>query len=508
MHTQHAPLSGRPLKLTALASLTCVVLLSGCAVTPTPFTEQERQASVTDDRQAIFGSQDAIAAPVTLQEAMARALKYNLDYRLKLMEEALAQRQLDLSNIDMLPRLTLAAGYSARNNDNASSSQNVVTGEQSLVPSISSEKQGTKADLGLSWNVLDFGVSYYAARQQSDRLLVLQQRKRKVAQQLMQQVREAWWQAVGAQQLQGRVDKLLADSQSALEDAKQVEQQKLRSPLDSLNYRRQLLDVIRQMNLVRNALLQAKPRLASIMNLAPGKPFDVAAPGELQAPTVSLPLDKMEDMALLNRPELVEARYNERISATETRKALAKLLPGLEFSLGEHYDSNKFLVNNSWSDAGLRVSWNLLNLFSAKEIRGAADAQLAVAKAQRQAVGMAVLTQVNVAYIDLQSRMRQFQLEKDLNTVEQGIVEQTRNAVSNGAQARLQGILVEASAVFSTLRLYQSFGELQNAYGQMGASLGLDPLPGSANGQDLPALADAFKGSENQWQGTVAGATP
>ncbi|RBH47265.1 TolC family protein, partial [Pseudomonas sp. MWU13-2860] len=227
--------------------------------------------------------------------------------------------------------------------------------------SISSEKRSRTADLNLSWNVLDFGVSYYTAQQQSDRMLILQQRKRKVAQQLMQQVREAWWQAVGAQQLESRIDALLAETNRALEDARQVEKQKLRAPLEALNYRRQLLDVIRQMGMIRNALAQAKPKLAAIMNVQPGTDFKVAVPQGLPSPALGLKLGQMEEMALLNRPELNEARYNERISVTETRKAIAKLLPGLEFSIGQNYDSNKFLVNNSWSDAGLRVSWNLLN---------------------------------------------------------------------------------------------------------------------------------------------------
>ena len=34
-------------------------------------------------------------------------------------------------------------------------------------------------DLGLSWNVLDFGVSYYQSKQNADRLLVAQERRRK-----------------------------------------------------------------------------------------------------------------------------------------------------------------------------------------------------------------------------------------------------------------------------------------------------------------------------------------
>ncbi|AXE35054.1 transporter [Chromobacterium phragmitis] len=491
-----------------LIPLILALVLAGCAATPQPLSLAERQATLAADRQLMFGSQEALTAPVTLQEAMARALKYNLDYRVKLMEEALSQRQLDLTSLDMLPKLALAAGYTARNKDNASSSQNVATGEQSLVPSISSEKRDRTADLNLSWNVLDFGVSYFSSRQQADRVLILEQRKRKVAQQLMQQVREAWWQAAGAQRLQGRVDDLLKDAQSALEDARQVEKQKLRAPLDALNYRRQLLDVIRQMTAVRNALSQAKPRLAAIMNVSPGQDFQVAAPADMPVPALGLDVDRMEEMALLNRPEVVEAQYSSRISALETRKAIAKLLPGLEFSVGQHYDSNKFLVNNSWSDAGLRISWNLLNLFSAGAITRAADAQKRVGEAQRLALNMAVLTQVHVAYLDFNGKTRQYELERELNGVDQAIYQQTRNAVESGASARLQGILADANAVFSTLRLYQSYGDLQNAYGLMGASLGLDPLPATTRGYDLASLSQALKGAETQWQGEVSGGKP
>lgn len=477
-----------------LLPVAVALLLSGCMVKPHPVSLQERQATAAADKQTLFGSQEKISAPVTLENAMARALKYNMDYRVKLMEEAMGQRQLDVANLDMLPKLAASAGYTARDKDNASSSQNIATGEQSLAPSISTEKQDRMADLSLSWNVLDFGVSYYTAQQQADRVLILEQRKRRVGQQLVQQVREAWWQAAGAQQLQGRIDTLLAQAQSALEDAREVESLKLRSPLEALNYQRQLLDVIRQLTAVRSALAQAKPRLAALMNISPGLDFSVAVSDDMPVPKLGIPVDKMEDIALLNRPEMVEANYSQRISALETRKAIAKLLPGIELSVGQSYDSNKFLTNNAWGYAGLRVSWNLLNLFNAGPITKAAEAEKQVNDAQRLALSMAVLTQVNIAWLDYEGKTKQFELERQLNTVDQTIYEQTRHAVESGASARLQGILADANAVYSSLRLYQSYGALQNAYGQMGASLGLDPLPEDTRGYDISSLDQAFKG--------------
>lgn len=59
----------------------------------------------------MYTDQEPLNGPLTLHQAMARAVKYNLEGRLKIMEEALAKRQLDLASFDMLPRMALSAGY-------------------------------------------------------------------------------------------------------------------------------------------------------------------------------------------------------------------------------------------------------------------------------------------------------------------------------------------------------------------------------------------------------------
>lgn len=480
------------------------LLLSACAITPEPLGMGERNQALPTERAALVRDQEALSGAVTLDEAIARALKYNLDYRLKLMEEALAQRQLDLARADLLPKLTAAAGYYGRNNENGSSSQDLATGQQSLVPSTSTDKEHGTSDLTLSWNVLDFGVSYYQGRQTADRTLVAQERRRKTVHLVMQQVRQAYWQAVGAQLLENKTGPVLAQARQALADSRKIENERLQSPLDTLNYQRQLLDIIRQLEAINDELSQAKPRLASLMNLEPGKPFTLAIPSGLDAPQLKLSIEKMEETALLRRPELMEARYNERIGVLETKKALARLLPGLEFSLGAHYDTNSFLVNSSWRDAGLRVSWNLMNVLNASTIRGAAEAQREIATSQRLALSMAVLTQTHVAYRDYTGRVRQYELSNEMDKVEQRILEHTRNATKSDAQGKLQEVRAAASALMSELRLYQSYGALQGAYGQVLATLGLDPLPESLPSHDLSAVRDAVRGMEARWAGELS----
>ncbi|MDO1530355.1 TolC family protein [Fulvimonas sp. R45] len=482
-----------------LAATLATVLLGGCAAHLQPITQAERAAAVQSDEQAMFGHQAPVAGPITLDEAMARALKYNLDHRVKMMEDALAHRQLDLANVDLLPQLTASAGYTSRDNVLASSSQDIYTGQQSLVPSTSSDRQARNAGLGLSWNILDFGVSYYAAHQQADRVLASRERRRKVVQMLMQQTRQAYWQAAGAQKLQAQIAPLLAQAKQALDDSRTIESKGLNDPLKSLAYQRELIDTVLQLEGIRDELAQAKPKLASIMDLPPGKPFQLAPPSSFPMPALDIAPDKMEQIALMHRPELLEADYQERIGLAETRKAMAKLLPGVELSVGAHYDSNDFLVNNTWRDAGVQVSWNLLNLFNAKRIKAAAKAQYDLAREQRLALNMAVLTQVHVAWIDYNSRRTQFELTRQLNDVEQRILEHTRNATEASAEGKLAEIRAATSALMSELRLYQNYAAFQGAYGQMIASLGLDPVPAKVTGYDLPTLSKAIRDTESEW---------
>jgi hypothetical protein len=90
-----------------------------------------------------------------------------------------------------------------------------------------------------------------------------------------------------------------------------------------------------------------------------------------------------------------------------------------------------------------------------------------------------------------------------VNTVDQRILDYTHNAAAANAQGRLDEIRASAAAMMSELRLYQSYGALEGAYGQVIATLGLDPLPDSVPAQDLKTLAGAVRASEDDWTKTV-----
>ena len=214
---------------TRLMIVSCFpILLSACgSLTPVVHTPEEIRQRVQDDRVDMYSAQEPVLAPISFHEASARALKYNLDYRLKLMESALSKNLHDVSTFEMLPRLVAGAGYVSRNNDSGGLSVGIEDGTESLRPSTSQERDRTLSNLTFSWNVLDFGVSYYRAQQKADQTLMAEERRRKVAQNVLQDVRNSYWRALGAQKLLGQVDSLLARVNKALKQAREIEKQGL-----------------------------------------------------------------------------------------------------------------------------------------------------------------------------------------------------------------------------------------------------------------------------------------
>ena len=208
----------------------------------------------------------------------------------------------------------------------------------------------------------------------------------------------------------------------------------------------------------------------------------------------------MESAALTNRPELREEQYQQRISSAEVRKAILRLLPGVTFTGGGSYDSNSYVQNNFWAEAGLRVSWNLLTLLSGPASVAAAEAQQELGETRRLALSMATLTQVHVGYQQYQRARRNFEQAELLNSIEQRIFDNTRNAEAGDAQNVLERVRAAASAISAELLRDRAYADVQAATANLVVSLGLDPLPAEVPGHDIKALSAAFAAMNVNWQ--------
>lgn len=481
------------------------LIVSGCAITSEPIERSVSEQRARTDLHNMYKDQEPLNGPLTLHQAMARAVKYNLEGRLKIMEEALAKRQLDLASFDMLPRMALDAGYVGRNNVSASSSQSVETGTQSLEPSTSQDRDREVADLTMVWNVLDFGVSYISAKQAGDQRLIVQERRRKVINTIVQDVRSAYWRAMAAERLLKQIDNLMVRVETASDNSRSMSEQRIGDPVQALGYQRSLIQATRQLEEQRRALSLAKTELATLINLPLGTELTLATQDEYVIPELKIDLARLEQEALTSRPELREQDYQTRITAAETRKAMLRLLPGLEFSAGGHYDSNSFLVEQGWVDYGVKVTWNLFNVISAPAAINVAKAGEEVAAARRQAMSIAVLAQLYVANANYREALRQFKTNQQLSDIDGQIVGQLRNRYQAAGLGELDLIQGELNTLQADLRRDLSYADLRNAYGQIFASAGLDPLPDQVQSTEVQSIATALANREAAWaQGNIA----
>lgn len=478
------------MKLKLLVGLSGAALMSGCAVTPKPLTPSDLEASATRNFQTVDAEQEPVSAPVDLYEAMARALKYNLDYKVEMMEEVLRMRELNVSRYDMLPQLVASGGYAGRNNFAGASSLSLITRRQSLEPSTSAEKNIYTADLTLSWDVLDFGLSYVRAQQKADEVLISEERRRKVANRIIEDVRTSYWRAVSAQRLLDKLQVLEDSVTTTLSNSERLAERRLSAPLTALTYQRELVDIQANIRRLQRELVIAKSQLAALMNLKPGTEFSLVLPDRAQLlPEVKYSGEDMMMTALMNRAELREVSYRQRINAKELDAALLSALPSFRGILGVNVDSNSFLFNQDWVQWGARASWNVLNLFRLGDQKKAVRAQDDLLKQRELALTMAVLTQVHV------SRARFAHLREELDTashqmrVQDKIMDQIRAGHRAGAMSQQTLLREEMNTLVSEVRYDIAYADAQNAYANLFSSMGIDDFsPDVTSRENVTAL--------------------
>jgi outer membrane protein TolC len=479
------------------------VLQTGCALTPIPLTQQERQTQIGADQISLFKDQEPINEPLTLYQAMSRALKYNLDHRVKMMERAVSEGQASLARFDLLPDLIASAGYNSRDSFNASGSRSLTNpNTQSLNMNTSQDRSRFMGDLNLRWNILDFGVSYFRAQQEGNKVLVAEENRRKVGHNLMKDVRSAYWRALSAQRMTAKIQPVLAEAQQALALAKQSEDERLRPPLDGLRYRKSLLEIVRRLEALLEQQQMAKAELAGLINISPNQNLVLADKNEQAWPMLiksSVSAEKIDDLALQLRPELRQEMYQTRISSDEVKKAMLRLLPGVELQFGGNYDSNSYLLNHNWAEVGSQISKNLFELLSAPQAIATAETQESLAHSKRLAAYMAILTQVHLSQQQFDLAENQYQRTTELDDINQKIHFHVLNSELTNAMSSLERIRISVDSVLSALQRHQAYADLQDAQGKVYVSLGLDPLPKTIDDNSVDSLAKSLESIDQQW---------
>jgi outer membrane protein TolC len=484
------------------ATLIAAMSLAACAIKPEPISQAEHLKRAQDDYKTLYSTYVPLTAPLTLSDAIARALKYNYDAQLAKTEQTLQDRQLDLAMAQMLPRLAANAGYSWRNNDNAAQSIDEFTRERSLDYSFSESPSHATASLELSWNLLDFGVSYYQAKQQGYRTYVAVERRRKVIDGLVKSTQEAYWKAVAADRLMPRLIPLLADAQRMLDAGRQASDEHLVPPLQGLDYQQNMLSVVGQLKHMQTDLNTARVQLASLINVPSDMPINFA-PMDVQAmqlPENKIDPRKLEAIGLAMRPELREEAYQEKIDQQDVYKEIIKMLPGVGILGSLNYDTNRYLYNPNWAQLGVNASFNLMSLIEGPKAIAAAKTSVQVSYQRRLALSVAVLTQVNLSYQDYLASAQELDIAKQIDDVEQKIRVASSNASKAQEESEADRVRRELASMVSEFTYDRSIAQVHTALTNLYTSVGVDLVPPNADTEDLPALSARVKTAIAGWE--------
>lgn len=493
------------MRITHIAMLMGTTILTGCVITPQPLSEVELSLYAEDKVQRVSLDQEPVSRSISLYEAMARALKYNLDYKIELFAKDLASAKLNSARYDMLPSLVANSAYASRNNDPYSSSK-TTNGIISANPSTSRERSTWTKDVTFTWNILDFGLSYVRAKQAADQALIAEEQKRKVINRIIEDVRTAYWRAVSADRLLTGFKKLEGRVRQALRNTRALKRAGQTSPVAALTYERELVDIKRQAQRLQREMHTSKIQLAALMNLKPGEHFHLVLPKRrLKSLKLTIPQNEIFTLALQNRPELREIAYRGRIEEKEAKAALLELLPGLQLYAGANYDTNSYFLNSNWISWGAKASWNAMRLFQYPSKKKVINAGLALNDQRALAMTMAIMTQVEVAKVRYNYLRKSAQTSAEYFYVQSQIRDQIRASASANAASGQTLIREEMNTLVASAQYDIAYSDLQNAFAAIYSSIGVDPFGDYLD--TSASVTDLTKALRQTWnaRGDVAG---
>lgn len=455
-HTYYIP------RIRLLIPIILAIILTGCT-SSLPDINLTRKTNLEKDHQFLKERAVQLDRPLTLDKAIQLSLELNLDAKVLVMEHDIRQEILTAAKLKMLPELSVNAEVSRRNREDAVSSQSIITGNESLEPSFSTEKTVNRQDFSLLWNILDFGISFYQSRQEESRVEVALQRLRRIRQNLILDVTEAYWQAMIAKETAATASELIKRIKKRLDIiGKQIESQMV-SEVEGLELAVSLIEMEFRMEGFEQKLQKNKIQLATLMGLPQDTDFELAEMENEELESLQFDIETLEEEALLNRPELFEQDLEERITADEAKIKLIEMFPSPSLFWRYNRDENKFLFYDSWYTFGLKAACNLLSIPHKAKLRDAAIKRKNMIRMRRIAIGIGILTQLHLSVIEYQDALRRYQLLKKLTKHRNDLKDALHRQISAGKAHDALLLDSESRALFAKDRLLRALADVKTA---------------------------------------------
>ena len=478
--------------------LTATILsttLLGCSMGSKPVDVKEQEKNANKDVNALYGGQDAIKEPIGLYDAMARGIKYNIEKRDAVMSEMVASGDIDLKALELLPRTQAGVYANGRDNEQYIRGRSKATGAQSLEPTQFEDQYTRTANLALSWNTLDAGLGYIHTREASDKARAVSERRRKVVQNIAQDIRTAYWKAASAQLLDDHIDSMLKQSKAIAKKLEDAENQKSTKDVgELLTLQKRIYDTMQDLMDERDALATAHIELAALMGLPPSAKFRLDADESKMMSKDAIPKlaadpKELEVLALMIRPEMRERTLYKRVSNRDMHRVVLETFPGVGGILAYNYDDNSFLDDESWLSGSVGLTQNVMKIFSLPMRYKDSTNRNSQEDMKRMATTAAVLTQTNIAYARYELAEDRYDLLKSMMGVNRRMQEYAAAKKEKSLLNDAQLLSAQMDSLLTRTRLQLAYAEGQNAFGRIVNSVGLDPLPPNVEDQNVETLS-------------------
>ena len=433
---------------------------------PADYTSWDQAIRVDTDLQTMYANTPRkIQKPIDMYMAFALALKYNYTRRLTSYQQSMIE--VGMSPENRLPEIFSSAGYV--NTDN---------------------KSAMDSELKLAWNILDLSTVYYQSKDDWYKASVAYEQSRKVIHNLMQETRVLYWKALSAQRLIPLIDDMIEymtlDVDELNAKSSDLAKEGKSMSVSDLERKRNFMEATKNLSALKRDLETAEVRLVSLMGFHPSTEIKLVGKqdGNFDLPEIKSSLSEMEWTALTNRPEL---RVRDLVTDVEEVMASFKIFsdPG-----NVRYKKDANYYNRLWSkkakDVGLEVFENVKDpkYFEAEALR-------------RQRMTNLILTQVYVAWARYMSAIEDYQIAHELSKASEDIAEDT--TVSAGARtAKAQ--LESARAIEDEASSMLAYVNLQDALGNLYATLGLDAIPYYMLNEKPSKIAVYLRGVLEKWR--------
>lgn len=464
-------------------------------------TEDEHLSRFLEDKADLSTFQNAPTGPITIHEAIARAIKYNMDTRLTQMEAAFAMDQLSVAKLNMLPRLALNAGYSIRDKELASSSISYENRIQTLEPSVSSEVNRINGDISFSWSLLDFGLSYFQAKQEANRYLILMERRRRIMNNLVKEVIASYCHLASLEGINPQVVEAIAQAEEALESYRKLENSPNAPVAESLEQQRAIITILAQLRQLSTDLAIARSHLATLMNIPHGCEYQIVPLSDqtFAPPVLGASLSQLESIGVFLRPDLREESYQQRINKDEVKKEILRMFPGVNAFTSGNFDSNAYLVHEVWAEAGSRVTMDIIGLAAKYKQMKAAKKQTEVARIRRLASTVAAMLQIDMSYYHYQQAIASYNDAHELNRINQKLLEISSAGVGTRSIGRMSHVVQNVTSVNSRLDMDRRMIDVLSSWANLYFSIGCDMFDGMTGDEELTELTRIAESGLNRW---------